>query len=382
MTRVKYLSQVFIVIILSSLQLNGETIIAGGNIINQTWTAAGSPYIVQGDITIPSGSILTIEPGVIVKFATSDNLFSGINSLKCELTIQNNGTLFVQGTAISYITFTSNSTTPTVGDWYGLVVNSGGICNIDYCYMEYCILPESPGPISGPETICKVADNITYEILPITNATSYLWTLPTGASGTSTTSSISVTFSSDAISGNIKVKGHNAYGYGIESNISILVNETPQAPVITLNDGVLLSNAINGNQWYFNNNPISDATNVTYTPTQDGDYYVITTINGCSSNSSNLISFVATQIEKNITKNEILTISNPTSDFVRINLSKELDSNYKVEIYANTGSLLQRINYEKETTGFVLDLRSYPPGIYIVTLYSTTSFFQKKIIKE
>jgi hypothetical protein len=160
------------------------------------------------------------------------------------------------------------------------------------------------------------------------------------------------------------------------------VNETPQTPVITLNDGVLLSNAISGNQWYFNNNPISDATNVTYTPTQDGDYYVITTINGCSSNSSNIISFIATQIEKNSIKNGILTIPNPTTDFVSINLSKELDSDYKVEIYTNTGSLLQRINYEKETTGFVLDLRSYPPGIYIVTIYSTTSFFQKKIIKE
>ncbi len=385
MTRVKYFSLVFIVIILFSPPLNGETIIPGGNLTDQTWTVAGSPYIVQGDITISSGSTLTIEPGVIIKFSTSDSQFSGIDASKCELIIQNDGTLEAQGTSISYITFTSNSATPSSGDWYGIVLNPGGSCNIDYSYMEYCeinVLPEAAGTISGPTTICKVANDISYSVSPITGATSYLWTLPTGASGTSITNTISVSFGTDAISGDIKVKGHNTYGYGIESEISVIVNATPQTPVITLNDGVLYSNALNGNQWYFNDNPIIDATNDSYTPTEDGDYYTIVTINGCSSSKSNIINFMATDIEENTINYQIMTIPNPTSDFVTIILSKELDSDYKVEIYTNTGRLLQRINNEKGTTNFELDLRGYPPGIYIVSFYTTTCFLQKKVIKE
>ncbi|MGH7456535.1 MAG: hypothetical protein ACRENG_34625, partial [bacterium] len=33
------------------------------------WTLAGSPYIVTGNIIVPAGMMLTIDPGVIVKFA-------------------------------------------------------------------------------------------------------------------------------------------------------------------------------------------------------------------------------------------------------------------------------------------------------------------------
>ena len=40
-----------------------STTLPGGIVANQTWTAAGSPYLVQGDITIPAGGQLTIQPG-------------------------------------------------------------------------------------------------------------------------------------------------------------------------------------------------------------------------------------------------------------------------------------------------------------------------------
>ena len=40
------------------------TVIPGGSLSTQTWTAAGSPYQVQGDITIPAGVTLTVEAGI------------------------------------------------------------------------------------------------------------------------------------------------------------------------------------------------------------------------------------------------------------------------------------------------------------------------------
>lgn len=48
-------------VLLAALGVASATTIAGGNIINQTWTPAGNPYIVNGDIAVPSGAYLRIE---------------------------------------------------------------------------------------------------------------------------------------------------------------------------------------------------------------------------------------------------------------------------------------------------------------------------------
>lgn len=99
-----------------------STTIPGGNIINQTWTPAGSPYIVQGDITIPAGAFLTIQAGTTVVFAASDLMVAGVDTARVELTV--NGTLTVAGTSASPVAFQAQ-TGVSAGTWYGIVVNSG-----------------------------------------------------------------------------------------------------------------------------------------------------------------------------------------------------------------------------------------------------------------
>jgi len=88
-------------------------------------------------------------------------------------------------------------------------------------------IPGSAGAISGQSTVCQGSNNITYTVPAISGATSYLWTLPTGASGTSTTNSITVSYSTTAISGQVTVRGVNACGNGTASALSITVNPLP-----------------------------------------------------------------------------------------------------------------------------------------------------------
>ena len=104
-------------IVVSQCAAHADTIKPGGNIINETWTPAGSPYIVQGDLTVPSGSTLTIQAGTEVRFVAGDSQAAGLDPARSELTIK--GTLNATGTAAQPILFKAASGT-TPGTWYGV----------------------------------------------------------------------------------------------------------------------------------------------------------------------------------------------------------------------------------------------------------------------
>jgi hypothetical protein len=93
------------------------------------------------------------------------------------------------------------------------------------------VLPGPAGPISGPSSICK-NNSGTYSIAAITGATSYVWSVPAGAtisSGQGTTS-VTVNFGASAVSGNVSVYGSNSAGNGTPGNLTVTVNSVPSQP--------------------------------------------------------------------------------------------------------------------------------------------------------
>jgi hypothetical protein len=87
------------------------------------------------------------------------------------------------------------------------------------------------------------------------------------------------------------------------SATTVIVNQTPITPAISAggpttfcfgSSVVLSTTSANGNQWFFNGNPIGGATNQTLVATVAGNYTVEFTINGCSSTSSVLVVTVNT----------------------------------------------------------------------------------------
>jgi hypothetical protein len=119
MTRAFLSTAAFLSFLAVAIDVRADTLLAGGNVINQTWTLAGSPYIVQGDLTIPTGAFLTIHAGVQVLFTATDNLGAGLNPGKVEINV--NGTLTVQGTPASQVLFQAQTGT-AAATWYGIVV--------------------------------------------------------------------------------------------------------------------------------------------------------------------------------------------------------------------------------------------------------------------
>jgi hypothetical protein len=94
-------------------------------------------------------------------------------------------------------------------------------------------LPIAAGTITGSATVCQGQNGVVYSVPTIDHATTYNWTVPTGASIVSGngTDTITINFLGNAISGNITVQGQNGCGTGaISANYPITVNIPSVAP--------------------------------------------------------------------------------------------------------------------------------------------------------
>jgi hypothetical protein len=92
-----------------------------------TWSAAGGPYNVTANLTVPSGVTLTIQPGTTVY------LGSGVN-----LTVANGGRLLAEGTDPARIRFTRAP--GAAANWGGITINGGAASpetRIAYAHFEF-----------------------------------------------------------------------------------------------------------------------------------------------------------------------------------------------------------------------------------------------------
>ncbi|PKP01425.1 MAG: hypothetical protein CVU11_15285 [Bacteroidetes bacterium HGW-Bacteroidetes-6] len=119
---------------------------------------------------------------------------------------------------------------------FSVQVSACGNIISDSVFITVNPLPGSASSISGDTMVCSDQGSILYTASNISNADSYEWTLPAGASGSSSTNSIYVDFGSNATPGVITVKGNNTCGYGAETNLSIQVAASPQ----NISDSALL----------------------------------------------------------------------------------------------------------------------------------------------
>ena len=99
-----------------------------------------------------------------------------------------------------------------------LIVTSSNGCTTKFGPIKFTVnpLPVAAGVISGLSTVCQGQNTVVYTVPAITNAMAYNWTVPTGASIVSgaTNNSITVSYSTSAVPGNITVSGNNACGDG------------------------------------------------------------------------------------------------------------------------------------------------------------------------
>jgi hypothetical protein len=131
------------------------TIVSAGE-VRGTWRKAESPYTIAGDIYIPTGRTLTIEPGVVVKFAGH-----------FKFTVGYRATLNARGTEEENIIFTAIDTDE---GWFGLrFISTGYDDTLEYCTIEYSKKPRSEGGgfeniMGGAILCCGSTDESSYYV--------------------------------------------------------------------------------------------------------------------------------------------------------------------------------------------------------------------------
>ncbi len=124
--------------IFTSSMVLAQTIVGDTLSGSTTWTKAGSPYWITSTVLVLNTDTLTIEAGVVVKFAPVTNLFA-------------QGAIIAKGMPGDSIIFTSekddsvggdtngdlNATTPMAGDWGGIFIRPNGEGHFAYSRFKY-----------------------------------------------------------------------------------------------------------------------------------------------------------------------------------------------------------------------------------------------------
>ncbi len=116
-------------------------------------------------------------------------------------------------------------TVPNPNLYYAIDTGTVGQVNLDVAYTA------PAGPITGSSSVNAGDSGDAYSISSVTDATTYTWSVPSGATITSGqgTTSITVNFGCSAASGNVTVTPSNTNGSGAPSSLAVTVTSVGAA---------------------------------------------------------------------------------------------------------------------------------------------------------
>lgn len=267
-------------------------------------------------------------------------------------------------------------------------VGESGYSNTGQVLVSY--YPSQPGSINGTAVVEPGQNGVVYSVTSLPGATGYIWSLPEGAAivAGDSTNSITVNFSSSAVSGPITVKGYNLCGNGPSSPV---YNLTVSAPVpVQLNLANVVVSATQ-NKCYNATQVITVAGNnstfllqaggsatmiagqkISFLPgttVQSGGYlhaYITSNSSYCNPVPSMPLTGNPSE-DRNYPENEMIKLyPNPvvdhlTLDFLPVNANGEIN----ITIYGITG---KEVFHQKVSGGNIyrFDLSGLKPGIYFL----------------
>lgn len=287
----------------------------------------------------------------------------------------------------------------------------------------------TPGAIIGDTLLCG-GTSATYSISPVAGASSYIWTLPSGWSGSSTGTSITV--NAGANSGLVQVSAVTACGSSAASTLSVTIGGFSTSTIsesicqnevylfngdtlrvqgtytdtfsgstcdsiVTLNltvdsvgvevlalsgDTLVYQGTITGSiEWYLDGVLLSGINTPSYLPLQNGDYSVrVSNANGCFSLTSPVFNYTQVNVEEIYLMHEYRVYPNPNEGRFTISLDYMPIANQDIVITDLLGQILYSKPITTKDTYVDLDVSS---GIYFVIVQQNSIIkSMKKLVIE
>jgi hypothetical protein len=217
----------------------------GSGTITVTVTGGTGPYIGDGAQTVAAGNWSYTVADANGCTATSNNV-TVTEPSKVQGTVtttgsncgQNDGTATVSasgGTSPYSYLWSDGQTTSTAtgltGASYTVTITDANGCtgSASGTVTSTGGFSTSPGAISGSTSACRNT-TATYSIAPVSGAVSYSWALPAGATGSSTSNSITVSFGNTYNGGFLCVSAVSPCGTGPQACLNILLSVKPNQP--------------------------------------------------------------------------------------------------------------------------------------------------------
>lgn len=244
-------------------------------------------------------------------------------------------------------------------------------------YISVTTVPAQPSTVTGTTSPC-VGQIIDYSVTPVVGVT-YIWQLPSGWSGTSTSNSISATVGSQ--SGTITVTPSNSCGNGTARTLSVTPLSEPTASFTYVDNlgTVTFTNTSSPNgtsfQWYFGDGGSSTQENPVYTYSATGNYNVtFITTNSCNSDSSTQVVNITIIGISELSGDLLVVYPNPASDVIYIEHAFD-ELNY--EIFNLTGELVEQGLISGKNSSIGVD--RLPKGMYFMNLVADRQIYKFKI---
>jgi 2',3'-cyclic-nucleotide 2'-phosphodiesterase (5'-nucleotidase family) len=301
------------------------------------------------------------------------------------------------GTNVITLSFDAGFTSGT------LSVASSNVCGTSLIRSR-SIVPNvlaAPASISGVQFDGVCGATITYSA-SVAGASSYVWTLPSGATGTSTTNSIDVTFTNSFTTGTISVAGVNNCGTG--NGRSVTVKGAPGLPGVISGPSPICASSTNtysiavvqgatSYDWTVPTGVINfgqgtKTINMTYgSAVSPNGLVTVKAVNACGNSSTRILSVVTLACPRIGNDNSTSGVSiypNPANENVTIEFTADKAQNATITLTDATGRVVY--NATKDVVeGFnatKIAVNEFATGIYTLQLQTINGTQQFKVIVE